>query len=80
MNFLIDECLPPELIDLAVQQGHSASFVPWLGKAGLKDWELAPLAVEHGMVLVTNNSKDFRGENGKPVTLRKNRSILAWSV
>jgi predicted nuclease of predicted toxin-antitoxin system len=66
MNFLIDECLPPELIELAVKRGHVASFVPWLGKAGLKDWELAPLAVEHGMVLVTNNSKDFRGENGKP--------------
>lgn len=56
--------LPPELVDLAVQRGHTASFVPWLGKAGLKDWELAPLAVDRGMVLVTNNSKDFRGEHG----------------
>ena len=66
MKFLIDECLPPELIDLAVKRGHEASFLPWLGKSGLKDWDLAPLAIDNGMVLVTNNSKDFRGERGKP--------------
>ena len=66
MKFLIDECLPPELVETARQWGHEASFVPWLGKSGLKDWELAPLAIGHDMVLVTNNSKDFRGSQGKP--------------
>ena len=66
MKFLIDECLPPELVETARQWGHEASFVPWLGKSGLKDWELALLAIAHNMVLVTNNSKDFRGGKGKP--------------
>jgi predicted nuclease of predicted toxin-antitoxin system len=66
MKFLIDECLPPELIETAAQRGHEASFVPWLGKSGLKDWELAPLAIDNGMVLVTNNSKDFRGGKDRP--------------
>lgn len=64
MNFLIDECLPMELVELATKAGHQAAYVPHIGKAGLKDWELAPFAIEKGMVIVTNNSKDFRG-NGK---------------
>jgi predicted nuclease of predicted toxin-antitoxin system len=66
MKFLIDECLPPELTEAARKRGHQASFVPWLGKSGLKDWDLAPLAIDNGMVLVTNNSKDFRGDKGRP--------------
>lgn len=65
MRFLIDECLPPELVKIAEARGHEASFVPWVGKAGLKDWNLALLAINDNMVLVTNNSKDFRGERSR---------------
>lgn len=40
-----------------------------------KDWDLAPYVVEHDWVLVTNNSKDFRGKlagaGGKPGHLTK---------
>ena len=40
-----------------------------------KDWELAPYVVEHDYVLVTHNSKDFRGKlagpDGKPGHLTK---------
>jgi predicted nuclease of predicted toxin-antitoxin system len=65
MKFLIDECLPPELVRIAEARGHGASFVPWIGQAGLKDWDLALLAIDGDMVLVTNNSKDFRGEKSR---------------
>ena len=64
MNFLIDECLPFELVEVANSAGHEALFVPYIGKAAEKDWHLALFAIERGMVIVTNNSKDFRG-NGK---------------
>jgi predicted nuclease of predicted toxin-antitoxin system len=66
LRFLIDECLPPELTELAQRRGHEAAFVPWVGKAGMKDWELAQMSIAHAWILVTNNSRDFRGEGARP--------------
>jgi hypothetical protein len=41
LKFLIDECLSPKLVELAIGRGFVASsHVVWIGKAGLKDWEL----------------------------------------
>lgn len=69
MKFLIDECLSPELTKLAHARGYGeSSHVVWLGRAGLKDWELKPLILEDDWTFVTKNSTDFRGPLEKPGT------------
>ncbi len=67
MKFLIDECLSPELTKLARQAGYGEStHVAWLGRAGLKDWELKPLILKDDWTFVTKNSVDFRGPADRP--------------
>ncbi|MDA8349393.1 MAG: DUF5615 family PIN-like protein [Pseudomonadota bacterium] len=67
MKFLIDECLSPELVARAHQRGHGEStHVVWLGRAGLKDWELKPLILEGDWTFVTRNAVDFRGPADHP--------------
>jgi len=62
MKFLVDECLSPELTKLARARGYAEStHVVWIGRAGLKDWELKPLILEGDWTFVTKNSVDFRG-------------------
>ena len=67
MKFLIDECLSPELTKLAFARGYGeSSHVVWLGRAGLKDWELKPLILQGDWTFVTKNSVDFRGSVERP--------------
>jgi len=67
MKFLVDECLSPELTKLAHAQGYGeSSHVMWLGRAGLKDWELKPFILSDDWTFVTKNSVDFRGTAAKP--------------
>jgi Domain of unknown function (DUF5615) len=67
MKFLVDECLSPELTKLAHARGHGeSSHVVWLGRAGLKDWELRPLILQDDWTFVTKNSVDFRGPADNP--------------
>ena len=62
MKFLVDECLSPELTKFAQARGFGeSSHVVWLGRAGLKDWELKPLILDGDWTFVTRNSVDFRG-------------------
>ncbi len=69
MKFLVDECLSPELTKLAQARGFGeSSHVVWLGRAGLKDWELKPLILEGDWTFVTKKSFDFRGPADKPGT------------
>ncbi len=69
MKFLVDECLSPELVKLAHAKGHGeASHVVWLGRAGLKDWELKPVILGGDWTFVTKNSVDFRGPADSPGT------------
>ena len=52
---------------LAHARGHGeSSHVVWLGRGGLKDWELKPLILQDDWTFVTKNSVDFRGPAGKP--------------
>lgn len=61
-SFLIDECLSPELAQLAVAKGYvTSTCVRNRGWTGKKDWELMPLIIEHDYTLVTKNNVDFRG-------------------
>jgi len=67
MKFLVDECLSPELTKLAHARGHGeSSHVVWLGRAGLKDWELRPFILQDDWTFVTKNSVDFRGPADNP--------------
>jgi hypothetical protein len=67
MKLLVDECLSPELTKLAHARGHGeSSHVVWLGRAGLKDWELKPLILQDDWTFVTKNSVDFRGPASQP--------------
>jgi len=66
-KLLIDECLSGKLALMARDRGHfESSHVVWIGKAGWKDWQLKPLLLSEMWVLVTNNSKDFRGPKEDP--------------
>jgi len=75
MKFFFDECLDPELTKVALGAGYEATCSRDRGMLSKKDWELAPYVVEHDYVLVTHNSKDFRGKSagpdGKPGYLTK---------
>jgi hypothetical protein len=67
MKFLIDECLSPDLAKRARIRGHTeSSHVVWLGRSGLKDWELKPLILGGDWTFVTRNSIDFRGPVAAP--------------
>jgi hypothetical protein len=66
MKFLIDECLTPDLVAIANNAGYEAHHVTRIGKQSEKDWELVSYAIENDFAMVTRNSKDFRGEDGKP--------------
>ena len=61
-KLLIDECLSPELVDLARDAGHVESTCARdRGLLGKKDWELMVVVVSGDFTLVTHNAKDFRG-------------------
>ena len=61
-RLLIDECLSPELVGLAIAGGHvESTCVRNRGWAGTKDWQLIEYAVANDYTLVTHNSVDFRG-------------------
>ncbi len=62
LRLLIDECLTPELVQLAIEAGHvESTCVRDRGWAGTKDWELIEHAVAGDYTLVTHNAVDFRG-------------------
>jgi predicted nuclease of predicted toxin-antitoxin system len=56
---LIDECLSPELVAVALARGLLALHVVWLDREGTDDRDLAALAAKRDYVFVTNNRRDF---------------------
>ena len=59
MKFLVDECLSPNLVTIAQDQGYQATHVNWLGLNSKGDWAIVQRAVEDSYVIVTNNATDF---------------------
>ena len=67
MKCLVDECLSPELVQLAIDRGHVGSaHVVHRGMKGYKDWQLRPEILKDDWTFVTNNSVDFRGPKNRP--------------
>ncbi len=66
MKFLIDECLSPDLVEIARDRGFpSSTHVTWLGLRSKTDWTIVQRAVADGYVLVTNNTTDFTSLLGR---------------
>lgn len=62
LKLLIDECLSPELVELAVAAGHvESSCIRDRGWLHMKDWDLMREVVASDWTLVTHNARDFRG-------------------
>jgi predicted nuclease of predicted toxin-antitoxin system len=62
-RLLIDECLTPELVQLAIDAGHAESTcVRDRGLLGEQDWDLMVFVTANDYTLVTHNARDFRGE------------------
>ena len=61
-RLLIDECLSPELVQLAIDAGFfESTCVRDRGLLHRKDWELMAYVVAADFTLVTHNARDFRG-------------------
>jgi hypothetical protein len=61
-KLLIDECLSPELVEMAIVAGHlESTCVRNRGWLGLKDHQLIQRVVAEDLTLVTHNAPDFRG-------------------
>ena len=59
MKFLIDECLSPDLTQLAWDAGFECAHVARIGRHGAKDWQHVQHAIDGDWVLVTNDTTDF---------------------
>ena len=59
MKFLIDECLSPDLTQLAWDAEFDCVHVVRIGRKGAKDSQLVQYAINDSRVLVTNNKADF---------------------
>lgn len=67
MQFLIDENLTPDLMNLAQGAGHHyCAHVTYRGWGGEPDHVIMRHALENEFVIVTRNARDFRAENGRP--------------
>ena len=62
LRLLIDECLSPDLVDLAIAAGHvESTCLRDRGLLGTQDWTLIRQVVDEDFTLVTVNAHDFRG-------------------
>ena len=65
LRFLINECLSPELVQLAVNAGHlEPTCVRDCGLSGIKDWKLIEHVVARDFTLVTPGLNRSRCSSG----------------
>jgi len=82
LKCLIDECLSPTLVKIAVEKGYVASTClrdrGWLG---LTDPQLVRRAIADDHTIVTRNCIDFRGpRRGQPAGLLQREPIHAGFI
>jgi len=54
---------------MARKRGHGeSSHVVWIGRQGIKDWNLLEVVLDGDWTLVTRNAYDFRGRAAAPGT------------
>lgn len=59
IQFLIDECLTPKLVEVANRSGYVAHHVQYRRWKSRKDDELLAFIRAEDLTIVTNNWKDF---------------------
>jgi predicted nuclease of predicted toxin-antitoxin system len=59
-RFLIDECLSPELVQLAIDAGFECTCVRDRGLLGATDRKLMDFLLKEDFTLVTGDAADFR--------------------
>lgn len=65
LRLLIDECLSPDLVELAVAAGHvESTCLRDRGLLSTQDWTLMKHVLAEDFTLVTVNAQDFRGRRG----------------
>lgn len=81
-RLLIDECLTPELVQMAIEAGHvESTCLRDRGWLGLKDWQLMRHVLDGDFILVTRNAWDFRGEGaGSPSGLHARVEVHAGLI
>lgn len=78
MKLLIDENLSETLAKRARELGHAeSSHVRWIGKGGIKDWNLISVILEGDWTFVTRNADDFRGPLWAPGSRGEYRKTTA---
>lgn len=60
MRFLIDECLSPALVQIAIDAGFECTCVRDRGLLGATDPKLMKFLLQEDFTLVTENASDFR--------------------
>jgi predicted nuclease of predicted toxin-antitoxin system len=60
IKLLIDECLTPDLVDIARARWIEAAHVSRIGYTSAADWALVEFALQADFAFVTNNARDFR--------------------
>jgi hypothetical protein len=81
-KLLVDECLSPDLVEMAIAMGHvESTCVRNRGWLGLKDHQLVQHVVAEDFTLVTHNARDFRGPvNAARTGLHARQAIHAGLV
>jgi predicted nuclease of predicted toxin-antitoxin system len=69
MKFFFDECLDPALTQIAMEAGYEASCSRDRSMLSVKDWDLAQYVAAPDDILVTHNSKNFRGKTASGIPL-----------
>jgi len=59
VKLLIDECLSPDLTEIAWNAGFECPHVERVGRQGGEDWQHVQHAVSDDWVLLTNDTTDF---------------------
>jgi predicted nuclease of predicted toxin-antitoxin system len=77
LKLSFDECLSPKLLEIAHEHDFLLSCCARdRGMLGKKDLEVAEYAAHYDFVLVTHNSKDFRGKGAeRPGGIYANREV-----
>lgn len=65
IQFLVDECLSPALLDVAQRFGYNAYHVTRRGWSALEDPQLLARVLAEDLTFVTNNWRDFHALLGR---------------
>jgi predicted nuclease of predicted toxin-antitoxin system len=60
MRLFIDECISPNVVGVIFKLGHYAEHPRNMGIRGAADHDILARCIEHDLIVVTHNARDFR--------------------